>query len=78
VRGHRCRANPSGRVSRKLGAIHYARYPVHKTLADFDFDFQPTLDRRLVAELSTLRFVEQHRNVILLGPPERAAYYVSS
>ncbi len=42
---------------------------MHKTLADFDFDFQPNLDRKVVAELSTLRFVEARRNVILLGPP---------
>jgi DNA replication protein DnaC len=57
------------RARRQRGRLRYARYPVHKTLADFDFDFQPTLDRGLVAELSTLRFVEQRRNVILLGPP---------
>src|SRR5712692_3858311 len=43
--------------------------PVHKTLTGFDFDFQPTLDRKLISELSTLRFVEERRNVILLGPP---------
>jgi DNA replication protein DnaC len=38
-------------------------------LAEFDFDIQPGVDRRVVAELSTLRFVEEKRNVILLGPP---------
>jgi DNA replication protein DnaC len=57
------------RARRQRGRLRYARYPVHKTLAEFDFDFQPSLDRKLVAELSTLRFVEQRRNVILLGPP---------
>ncbi|MDA8329774.1 MAG: ATP-binding protein [Candidatus Dormibacteraeota bacterium] len=40
-----------------------------KTFADFDFDFQPSLDRKVVGELSTLRFVEEHRSVIRLGPP---------
>jgi DNA replication protein DnaC len=38
-------------------------------LADFDFDFQPSLDRKLIGELSTLRWVEERRNIILLGPP---------
>ena len=57
------------RARRQRGRLRYARYPVHKTLADFDFDFQPSLDRKVVAELSTLRFVEEKRNVILLGPP---------
>jgi DNA replication protein DnaC len=57
------------RARRLRGRLRFARYPVHKTLADFDFDFQPELDRKFVAELSTLRFVEDRRNVVLLGPP---------
>ena len=57
------------KARRTRGRLRFAHYPVHKTLTDFDFDFQPTLDRALIAELSTLRFVEEKRNVILLGPP---------
>ena len=57
------------KARRLRGRLRFAHYPVHKTLAEFDFDFQPSLDRALVAELSTLRFVEERRNVILLGPP---------
>ncbi len=54
---------------RQRGRLRFARYPVHKTLADFDFDFQPAVDRKQIAELSTLRFIEERRNIILLGPP---------
>ena len=54
---------------RLRGRLRFAHYPVHKTLGEFDFDFQPQLDRKLVGELSTLRFVEERRNAILLGPP---------
>jgi DNA replication protein DnaC len=57
------------RARRARTRLRYAHYPVLKTLAEFDFDFQPSLDRKLVAELSTLRFVEERRNVVLLGPP---------
>jgi DNA replication protein DnaC len=57
------------RARRLRGRLRFAHYPVHKTLAEFDFDFQPHLDRKQVAELGTLRFVEDHRNAILLGPP---------
>jgi DNA replication protein DnaC len=57
------------KARRQRGRLRFARYPVYKTLAQFDFDFQPALDRQLVAELSTLRFIEEHRNVLLLGPP---------
>jgi DNA replication protein DnaC len=57
------------RARRQRGRLRFARYPVYKTLADFDFDFQPSLDRKQIAELSTLRFIEEHRSIILLGPP---------
>jgi DNA replication protein DnaC len=57
------------KARRLRGRLRFAHYPVHKTLAGFDFDFQPDLDRKLIGELSTLRFVEEHRNLILLGPP---------
>jgi DNA replication protein DnaC len=57
------------RARRTRGRLRFAHYPVHKTLAEFDFDFQPSLDRKVIGELSTLRFVEEKRNVILLGPP---------
>jgi DNA replication protein DnaC len=57
------------RERRLHGRLRFAHYPVRKTLADFDFDHQPSIDRAVVGELSTLRFVEEKRNVLLLGPP---------
>jgi len=57
------------RARRRRGRLRFARYPLIRTLAEFDFDFQPSIDRKLVAELSTLRFVSERRNVLLLGPP---------
>ena len=44
-----------------------AKLPVRKTFQAFDFAFQPTLDRDLILELATLRFVDQGRNVLLAG-----------
>jgi len=46
-----------------------ARLPYHKTMADFDYSFQPSVDKKQIAELLTLRFVENRENVLLLGPP---------
>jgi DNA replication protein DnaC len=46
-----------------------AHLPFRKTLADFDFSFQPGLDKQQVQELFTLRFVSAAENVLLLGPP---------
>jgi DNA replication protein DnaC len=57
------------RARRQRGRLRFARYPLIRTLAEFDFDFQPSIDRKLLAELSTLRFVSERRNILLLGPP---------
>lgn len=46
-----------------------AGLPFHKTMADFDWSFQPSLDKKQIAELLTLRFIEHGENVLLLGPP---------
>jgi DNA replication protein DnaC len=59
-----------GRYQRGIEArLRQARLPWVKTLEQFDFDFQPSLDRRLVRELAGLSFVERAHNVVLLGPP---------
>jgi DNA replication protein DnaC len=50
-------------------SLQFARFPVLKRLSEFDFDAQPGLDRRLIEELATGRFLHEGRNVILLGPP---------
>ena len=49
--------------------LKLARLPHRKGLEDFDFAFQPSIDKRQVEELGTLAFVAREENVILLGPP---------
>jgi DNA replication protein DnaC len=46
-----------------------ARFPCHKTVEEFDFSFQPSIDERLVRTLATLQFVKDTQNVLLVGPP---------
>jgi len=59
-----------GRYARGVEArIKQARFPWIKTLDQFDFEFQPSLDRKMVRELAGLAFVERLQNVVLLGPP---------
>ncbi len=59
-----------GRYQRGIEArLRQARFPWLKTLEQFDFDFQPSLDRRQVRELAGMSFVERAHNVIILGPP---------
>ncbi|MGH7375121.1 MAG: IS21-like element helper ATPase IstB [Candidatus Rokuibacteriota bacterium] len=40
-----------------------------KTLDTFDFTFNPKMNRRLVFELATGRFITQHEDGLFLGPP---------
>lgn len=50
-------------------SLQFARFPVLKKLTDFDYQAQPTVDKRLIEELQTGRFLSEGRNIIFLGPP---------
>jgi DNA replication protein DnaC len=49
--------------------LHFSGLPWRKQLSDFDFSFQPSIDRTLIEELATGRFMDEGRNVIFQGPP---------
>ena len=49
--------------------LHFSHLPYQKRLEQFDFVAQPSLDRRLLEELATGRFLSEGRNVIFQGPP---------
>jgi len=44
-----------------------ARFPTYKTLENFDFSAQPSLNRALVSELTRCLWIEQRENVLLVG-----------
>ena len=44
-------------------------FPLKKELKHFDFAFQPSIDKRQVDELATMRFLENGENIVFLGPP---------
>ena len=46
-----------------------ATLPADMTLGNFDFGFQPGLDRAQVETLATCAFVRERANVLLQGPP---------
>jgi DNA replication protein DnaC len=63
-------AEAASRAERRLLAkTRLAHFPFPRTLADFDFSFQPSIDRKQIQELATLRFLAHGENVIFLGPP---------
>ena len=50
-------------------ALKMSRLTTIKTLAGFDFSFQPSLDRHRIMALAELNFIERAEVVHLLGPP---------
>jgi DNA replication protein DnaC len=50
-------------------ALLLARLTTIKTLAGFDFTFQPSLDRNRILALAELKFIDRAEVVHLLGPP---------
>jgi DNA replication protein DnaC len=54
---------------RVKAALMWARLSAIKTLAGFDFAFQPSLDRSRVLALAELKFIDRAEVVHLLGPP---------
>ena len=58
------------RESRRIKmALQTARLTAIKTLAGYDFSFQPSLDRQRILALAQLEFVERRQALHLLGPP---------
>jgi len=49
--------------------IQMSGFPMKKTMSDFDFSFQPSIDKRQIDELCTMRFLENAENIVFLGPP---------
>ena len=63
-------------VTARQGASTYPPGPswpiflsFQRTLEQFDFAFQPSIDQRQVRELANLAFVAEAANILLLGPP---------
>ena len=54
---------------RRISLERFASLPAPWRLGDFDFDAQPSVDKSLVNELGTLRFLEDATNVLFIGPP---------
>jgi DNA replication protein DnaC len=67
---HLLAAEVTATEARRLaGRLRFACLPTPATLEDLDYDAAPGLDRKLVSELATCRYLESATNVLLIGPP---------
>ncbi len=55
-----------------------AKFPNYKTLEDFDFEAQPSLNRVLIAELTRCEYIERREAVILVGNPGSGKTHVAT
>ncbi|MFQ5710014.1 MAG: IS21-like element helper ATPase IstB [bacterium] len=49
--------------------IKAAQFPQMRTIDEFDFNFNPVINKRQIRELASCRFVHSFENILLLGPP---------
>lgn len=50
-------------------SLRLSGLPTGQTLSDFDWSFQPSIDRKRVETLATCAWIQEHETVILAGPP---------
>lgn len=56
-------------VNRAEANIKVAHFPYYKEIKDFDFDYQPSINRDVINDLGTLRFMEEKKNILFMGSP---------
>ena len=58
--------------------IRIAHFPYYRTFDDFDFAFQPSINKEQVLELASLRFIEEKKNVLLIGSPGTGKTHIAT
>jgi DNA replication protein DnaC len=54
-----------------------ARLPSHKTLEDFNFSFQPSIDKKIINDCATCNFIREKKNVVFIGNPGTGKTHLS-
>jgi len=49
--------------------LKQAKFPYLKTIDDFDFAFNPSINKQQIKKLASAAFVAQQQNILLIGPP---------
>jgi len=54
-----------------------AKLPMHKRIEDFDFDFQPSIDKRTINDCLTCQFINEKKNIVFIGNPGTGKTHLS-
>lgn len=53
----------------KVVLVKVANFPFQKTFNDFDFTFQPLINKQEILDLKYLKFISNNENILFVGPP---------
>jgi len=54
-----------------------AKLPYTKRIEDFDFSFQPSIDKRIINDCATCQFVRDNKNIVFIGSPGTGKTHLS-
>lgn len=54
-----------------------AKLPAYKTIEDFDFSFQPSIDKRIINDCLTCNFIKEKKNIVFIGNPGTGKTHLS-
>lgn len=52
-----------------MHSIQFAEFPFIKSFEDFDFSFQPSINKEEILDFKNLRFLEKSENILFVGSP---------
>ena len=59
-------------------SIQFAGFPYQKTFEEFDFSFQPCLNKEQILDFKNLRFIENKENILFVGSPGVGKTYLAT
>jgi DNA replication protein DnaC len=54
-----------------------AKFPYYKTLEDFDYGFQPSIDKKIINDCATCQFIAEKKNIVFIGNPGTGKTHLS-
>ena len=54
-----------------------AKLPCKKTIENFDFSFQPSIDKKQINTLTTCEFIKEAKNIVFIGKPGTGKTHLS-
>ncbi len=54
-----------------------AKFPYYKTLEDFDYSFQPSINKKVINDCATCQFVSEKKNLVFIGNPGTGKTHLS-